>query len=557
MTDRKRLTWTIAPALVGALAFAQGCIGNIGGDPDADLPGAGPLSCGGETTTVEIVPLRRLSADQYRNTIRDLLGDPALEFVLDDVEGPITELAVRQIRDAAEIAVSRRDAWGVDVFPCDVAGPADDACVDTFIDTFAARAFRRPLTDDERAWLRGIYDEVSLDATFEESMQTVLQVILAAPSTLYLYEAGAGDEVAGMRRLDGFELASRLSYFLWGTMPDEALLTAAAEGRLDTAEGIAAEAKRMLEDPRSEAQVVAFFSRWLQLDGGTLHHALEDAEKDPSLFPDYDAALQAAMRTEIEAFVKRTFFEEDARFDQLFTGTYAYVNGPLADLYGVSGVSGDDFEWVDLDESERAGLFTRAGFLTVYASSDVTAPIRRGAWVLKDALCVDLGEPPANVDDTPIEGGDNGNGDILTVREDVAARTAGSDCMACHQLINPLGFTFESYDAIGRFQTEEVTSGEPIVANTVIAGTDFDGPVAGAVELSQEMSESEKVRACFARKWTDAAFGVEGHDHVQLDSCSKQTIEDRFAETGDMKELLIGILQSNAFRFINTSEESK
>lgn len=557
MKDRKRFAWTVAPALAGALAFAQGCIGNIGGAPDADLPGAGPLSCGGETATVEIVPLRRLSADQYRNTLRDLLGDPALEFVLDEVEGPITELAVRQIRDAGELAVTRRDAWGIDVFPCDVAGAADDACVDTFIDTFGQRAFRRPLTDDERAWLRGVYDEVSLDATFEESMQTVLQVILAAPPTLYLYEAGAGDEVSGMRRLDGFEVASRLSYFLWNTMPDEALLAAAADGRLDTSEGIAAEAERMLEDPRSEAQVVAFFSRWLQLDGGKLHHALEEADKNASLYPEYDAALQTAMRTEIEAFVTRTFFDEDARFDRLFTGTYAYVNGPLADLYGVSGVSGDDFEWVDLDDSERAGLFTRAGFLTVYASSDVTAPIRRGAWILKDALCVDLGDPPPIVDDTPIEGGDNGNGEVLTVREDVEARTAGTECMACHQLINPLGFTFESYDAIGRYQSVEVTSGEAIVTTATVAGTDFDGEVADAVELSKQMSDSQKVRACFARKWTDAAFGAQGHDHVELDSCSKQTIEDRFAETGDMKELLIGILQSNAFRFINTSEESK
>ncbi|MEM6791470.1 MAG: DUF1592 domain-containing protein [Myxococcota bacterium] len=544
--------------LAGVVAVAQGCIGSIGGEADdAGPPGAGPLSCGDGPAIVEVQPLRRLSAAQYRNTVRELLGDPGLEFYLDEVEGPITEQAVRQIRDAGEIAVSRSDAWGIDVFGCDVTGAADVACVDAFIDQFGGRAFRRPVTDEERAMLREVYDEVAMFGTFAEAMETVLQVILAAPPTVYLYEAGTPSADSGaLRALTGYEVASRLSYFLWDTMPDAALLDAAREGRLDRTDGIAAEAERMLDDPRAEAQVVDFFSGWMQLDGGRLHHALEDARKDANLFPSYDEALQEAMRTEVQAFVRRAFYEGDGRFDDLFTSRDAYVNGPLAELYGVDGVEGQDFSWVELDPRERAGLLTRAGFLTVYAAADVTAPIRRGAWMVEEVLCVKLGEPPPNVDDTPLEGGEQENGQVISVRQDVEARTSGPGCNGCHRLINPLGFAFETYDAIGRYQTEEVTSGAPVDASADIKGSDFDGPVADAVELSERLGESEQVRQCFARHWIDLAFGARGHEHAAIDECSKTTIEEQFAETGDMRELLIGILQSNAFRFITTEADS-
>src|SRR5690606_10777554 len=135
----------------------------------------------------------------------------------------------------------------------------------------------------------------------------------------------------------------------------DALFAAAREGKLSTPEGLRAEAERLLDSPRAEHNVQRFFSRWLQLDGGQLHHALEATEKDATLYPEYGASLQAAMRIESEAFIKRTFFEEDGNFEKLFTGNYAYVNSDLAALYGVDGPTGDDYAWVDLDPGERAG----------------------------------------------------------------------------------------------------------------------------------------------------------------------------------------------------------
>ena len=384
-------------------------------------------------------------------------------------------------------------------------------------------------------------------------MEVLLQVILLAPPTVYLFEAGAGDEVApDVYALSPHEVASRLSYFLWNTMPDVQLRAAATDGSLATSAGLRAAGERLLQDPRAEHNIQRFFSHWLQLDGGRLHHALEDTQKDATLYPQYNADLQTAMRLETEAFVRRTFFEKGGSFEALFGGTYAYVNGPLAELYGVAGVSGEQFQWVDLDPKQRAGLFTRAAFLTVLSTKNVTAPIRRGVWLMEEALCNSLGEPPADVDDSPVEGGEV-EGELRTVRQDVEARTAGQECQSCHRLINPIGFPLESYDALGRFQVTEATSGLPVDTSGTIAASDVDGDVANAIELSQRLASSNQVRACFAKRWTKAALGHGQH----IDNCSNEQIVSKFATSGNMQELLLAIVESNAFRFINTSEDSQ
>jgi hypothetical protein len=339
-------------------------------------------------------------------------------------------------------------------------------------------------------------------------------------------------------------------------MPDASLYQAAAQGKLATPEGLRAEAARLLEDPRAEHNIQRFFSGWLQLDGGRLHNPLEDTVKDPDLYPEYDDALRAAMRLETEAFVRRTFFEEGGSFEKLLSGDYAYVNGPLAELYGVEGPSGaDDYEWVTVDQ--RAGLLTRAAFLTVLSTKNVTAPIRRGVWVVEEALCNELGEPPPNANDTPVEGGEvvNEEGEVenRTVRQDVEARTTEGMCGNCHNIINPIGFVFENYDAIGRWQTEEVTSGLPVDATGHLTGSDVNGDLSDALDLSERLGKSVQARNCFAERWSGAAFGS-GDDLV--DSCSQSHIHDSFAKSGNMRELLLAIVQSNAFRFINLAEES-
>lgn len=530
------------------LVLGVGCIGDIGdrGEGGPGGPEGGPLVCGDGNVHVAHHPLRRLNPTQYNNTIRDLFGDSDFEAELDEGTEIISEREVRQLRDNAEVIIGRSSAWTTTVFPCDIDGGADQACLGDFLDGFAARAYRRPLTDDERAELTTIYEEALTIGTFREAMETVLQVVLQSPALVYMFEAGV-PETESVHLLTDHEIATRLSYFLWNTTPDDELLAAATAGTLSDKAGLAVQTKRLLSDPRADFAVQQFMSSWMQLDGGVLHNSLEEAEKDATLYPEFDDELVASMRAETQAFIRKTF-EEDGGFEELMSARYAYVNGPLATLYGVAGPSdASTWEWVELDKGQRSGLLTRAAFLTTLSTKNVTAPIRRGVWVLKEMLCQGLGDPPPNVNNVPPEGG-NVDGDVLTVRQDVMGKTASNDCQACHGLINPIGFTFENYDAIGRWQTDEVTSGLPIDASGHLPESE---DVVGAVALSEELAGMAEARECFVERWYQAAISKELDD---ADVCSLGDIQENFADGGSMRDLVVGIITSDAFRYVNVEE---
>jgi hypothetical protein len=529
------------------------------GGPDGSGPGGGdaepPALCNGEPG-VAPRPMLRLTPTEYENTMRDLLGDPQFVTDYDALEPVVTERAVRQLRNGAEAALERRDAWTAPVFPCDLGGSADDACVESFLDDFAPRAFRRPLKSGERQWLRSVYDEASSTMDFAGAMEVLAQTVLQSPGFVYLdFEGipveGAPDEI---RLLSDYEVANRLSYFLWDTMPDDALFDAAAEGKLVTKAGLAEQVDRMLDDPRSQAKVQDLVWQWVELDGGTLHFSLEESAKNPELFPEYDPGLQAAMRTEFEALVSDTFSEQGGSFDTLLTSRRAFVNRSLADLYGVQGgpVDDDDWQWVELDPTQRSGLLTRAAFLAVYAGPNVHSPIRRGVSVIKDVLCTSLADPPPDANDVPPEGGDDD--EIMTVREQVDARTMVDGCAACHQLINPVGFSFENYDAIGRWQDNEVVSGLPVDSSGAIHTSDVDGPVDDAIALSERLITSAQVKECFADSWFQQAIGGE---LGELDDCERERILQEFSASGDMRALVKEVVLSDTFRFINTSAQEQ
>jgi len=247
-------------------------------------------------------------------------------------------------------------------------------------------------------------------------------------------------------------------------------------------------------------------------------------------------------------FMDHVMFEKDGSLEALFTGTRAYVNAPLAELYGVAGpASADDWAWVDLDPTERAGMLTRAGFLAVHATQNVTSPIRRGVYMLTEVLCVDLPSPPANVDNTPVEATE---GDAVSVREATLKRTSGPSCAGCHTEINELGFAFEHYDAVGRWQDEEAATGSVIDATATLsgAGDALDGPVNGAIELSARLAQSPAVARCAARRWFEVALR---RSPVELDACSVQKVEASTAESRSIRELLLAIVESDAFLHVN------
>jgi hypothetical protein len=515
--------------------------------------GTGPGPGGPECATPQVGPerIQRLTPREYTNSLRALLSNDSLEPVLDADREPLATLdAVRKWYNAADAAVPSTLSWLGSAGSCD---PSDDeACAEQFYQRFAERAFRRPLQDDEREWLASSWAGLPAAASLALRLEVMGELILQAPQFLYVYSAGT--PAGAVNVLDGYARAERLSYFLWDAPPDAELLAAAAGGGLDTPAGMREQAERLLSDERAKPVLRTFLSEWLELDGGTILPSLDDTPKDARLFPGFDDVMRESMRRELESFMDYVMFEADGSLDALFGSTRAYVNAPLAELYGVPGPeSADEWAWVNLDETQRAGMLTRAGFLSVHASQSVTSPIRRGVHLLKEVLCVKLPSPPANVDNTPVE---ITGGEVRTVRQATLVRTGSATCAACHSRINELGFAFEHYDAIGRWQDEEAKTGAVIDASAdlSLSGSSLQGSVDGALELSRLLAQSPEVAACATERWFEVALR---RSPVELDACSVQRIRTKTSETRSIRELLLAMVESDAFLNVNHGERAE
>ncbi len=549
-----RTSWCIA------LLLPVACMGRIGdpvapedapGTPRADDPKAPPgtpvvSACDAESSPASPATTRALTPTQYENAVRDLLQDPGFTPTFDDAAPVLTERGVRQLRNDAEAAVERRGLWGAGVIPCDATGPVDDACASEVIARLGRLAYRRSLTSEEAAWLDGVYRSARDELGFEDAVDVVVQVLLQSPGFLYVNEATGAP---GVRALDDHELATRLAMFLWNSIPDEALLVAAESGEL-TSGGLRDQAKRLLESPRAEPTIQRFFAEWLALNGTPLHDSLEAAMKDAERFPEYDAALVRSMRAEVEHLV-RDVVSDGGSLSDLLTTRRAHVDAALADLYGLEG-EGD----VELPEGERAGLLTRAAFLAVYASPDVQSPIRRGVFVIEEVLCRPLGEPPPNANDVPVTGGtvyDEMGGEVVrSVRQDVEARTGGGGtCVACHSVINPAGFPFEHYDAIGRFRERELGTDLPIDTAGQLTYSDVNGPIADAVELSATLAGSKQVRDCFTKRWLSTATAT---PIEHLDRCAVERLTARIDANTSVTDLILDVIESEAFSHVVQQE---
>lgn len=550
---------------LGALALA-GCEGSITGDQQGPGgpagpggPGVGgpaPGTPGGPAVTPENCAkagpqagperIHRLTPNEYRSSLRELRGDDTLDPELDADREPIATLdGVRKWYNAADAAVPAMSSWLSAYGSCDA---SDAACAVTLYEAFAERAFRHPLKEDERSWLADSWAALPQTAPVALRLEAMAEMILQAPQFLYLYPEGT--PAGAVNVLDAHERAQRLSYFLWDSLPDQTLLTAAASGELATPAGMRGQAERMLGDERAKPVLRSFLSHWLELDGAVILPSLDETPKNPELFSSFDDVMRASMRREIESFMDWVMFEQDGSLEALFTGTRAYVNGPLAELYGVSGPSGaDEWAWVDLDASQRAGMLTRAGFLAVHATQSATSPIRRGVYMLTEVLCVDLPSPPANVDNTPIEASDVAGG-VATVREATQQRTGNATCAGCHVSINELGFAFEHYDAVGRWQDIEAGSGGTIDASATLtnAGEGLDGQLDGALELSARLAKSPEVARCATEKWFEVALR---RSPVELDACSVEVVRGKVGQTPSIRELLLAIAESDAFLHVN------
>ncbi len=307
-------------------------------------------------------------------------------------------------------------------------------------------AYRRPVRDEEIDGIERFVDMAMAEGDFfEEGMQVALQAILVSPHFLFRVEHDPDPTNPGnVHRVSDIELASRLSYFLWSSMPDEELIELAAAGKLHSPEVLEAQVRRMLADQWSHALVENFAGQWLQLRN------LAEAKPDPERFPNFDDELRHAMRRETELFFAEVIREDRSILD-LIDGRYTYLNEPLAQLYGIGGVTGDEFRRVKLEGVQRSGVLTQASVLTISSYPTRTSPVLRGLWVLENFLGAPPPPPPPDVSALDEEKVGIGG----TLRQQLEQHRADPSCAVCHDRIDPLGFGLENYNPIGAWRTHD------------------------------------------------------------------------------------------------------
>jgi hypothetical protein len=489
-------------------------------------------------------PIRRLTRTEYDNTVRDLLGEDkqlAKDFPLEELDDSFDNSAqLRSVSDVlAEKYTSAAEAIGKavvgkldSIVGCDAAKDGDDACLGKFFDGFGKRLWRRPLEANEKDDLKKVF-AANKGASFAEGIDAVVQVMTLSPQFLYRLERGVPVQGSDYQRLTHWEMASRLSYLLWGTLPDPELFSAAEAGKLGTREEVAAQAKRLLDDPRSTVMVTNFAGQWLHL------RELADADKDTTVYPQWKDEYLTLFRQETENFVGLVW-KGDAKLDTLLSAPFTAMNGPLAAFYGVKNVSGDAFTKVDVDPTQRAGVLTHASIMAAKAGPDQSSPILRGVFVREQMFCQELPPVPANLNAMPPVLNPK-----MTTKERFAAHRSDPSCEACHKLIDYVGFGFEKYDATGAYRTME--NGKTVDATGELINTDIDGKFDGAIELSKKLVTSPTVEACVATHWFN--FGM-GRKAIDADKCTTDTLQATFTKSGgDMRQLLMAMVQTDAFFF--------
>lgn len=412
------------------------------------------------------------------------------------------------------------------------------------ISSFGERAFRRPLRDTEVDRYVQLYDGAA--AAFPQldpvkaGVRLVIQGMLQSPFFLYRTELSDAVTEVGMP-LGGYEVASRLSYLLWGSMPDGELFAAAKGGELDSAEGVRRHASRMLDDPRSRAQLRRFHYQAFSIS------EYADVDKDPVKFPMWRRELGAMMQEEALLFLD-SVVAGGGGVANVLTSTKAFVNEDLAQIYSVPDISGAEYREVELDPQVRAGLLTRAGFLARNATLDEPDPIHRGVFINLGVLCRSITAPP----NIPPVLERTGNTNRERVESITGAGTCGESCH--HTIINPLGYAFESFDAVGAYRTMD--NGYPV--NTADTYWFADGrkiSYGDPVELSRQLAASPEVHTCYASQLTELALGrdLRKSDRELADRLAEESLSARLS----IRELVLEVVSSNAFRVRSIKQGSQ
>jgi hypothetical protein len=491
--------------------------------------------------------VRRLNRFEYDNTIRDLLGDesnPASAFPTEEMrlgfDNNATALQVspalveQYMRAAETLATTAVTKNMKSLVPCDPAVTGADACAKSFIDSFGTKAYRRPLTSDEGASMKAVFD-VGAKTDFTSGIRLVIETMIQSAPFLYRIEFGstphANEQVV---KLTSWEMASRLSYLLWQSMPDDELLAAAKADRLQDSGDIAMQVTRMMEDPKAHEPFQHFHEQWLKLD------QIGNLDKDAKVFQSFDATLTPLMAEETRRFLEYVVWQGGGTLDDLLTSPVSYQNAKLSAYYGISGASGTDFVQVKLDPAANAGILTKGGLMAMLGKANDTAPVQRGKFVREQLLCQPLSPPPANIMIKPPE-----LSSTLSTRERFAAHRTQPLCASCHDLMDPIGLGFENYDGAGHYRTTQ--NGMTIDASGQVLMSDITGTFNGAVELAKRLATSDQVRNCVTTSWFRYAYG---RAETTDDACTLATVNQKFADARyDLKSLVVALTQTDAFLY--------
>ena len=475
-------------------------------------------------------PLRRLSHREYERTVHALFEGveiPTLMVAPDQRRAGFTNGYEGQAPSALLVTQYLENAQRI----APVAAPAviselgcsdGRECFRRFVTDFGARAYRRPLEPSELDAYSSIYESGPLAGDFAVSVELAIATFLQAPELLYRAELGGDDGL-----LTQWEIASRLSYFVWGTMPDDALFDAAARGEL-SGTTLRDHVDRMLADPRAREGLVSATLEWLDLERLATRLKAEEYEFTPE--------VRAHLRASVERFVWERLFVEGGSIDELYTSTGAYVDSTIGPLFGVDD-AGPELEWRELPH--RHGILTHPAILATHAHGDYGSPVLRGVFVLTEILCDPPRPPPPGVAMTMPERTDD-SGMAITNREGYERLTQSSpSCAGCHDQINPLGFAFESYDTVGAYRTDD--RGLPLDTTGASLGFTLDERFEfdGAEELTAQLGESARARACVVDRWVRYASGGGA---LAYDPCLRRDLQAVVTQPGaSLRDLVIAI----------------
>lgn len=509
--------------------MGPGPVGGTGSGGGADLGGPGR------------VVMHRLNVTEYNNTVRDLLGtqvtlpanfppdssahsfdNVALTLTMTDASFAYYSDTAKRI--AAEVLTPARRQRILD---CDVA-QAGQACVSSMLTRLLPQAWRRPVeAGDVEGLVKLFADSKAAGDSDDQALTRVLQAVLVSAEFLFRIERNSG--VAGVRELNGYEVASRLSYFLWSSMPDADLFAAAASGALKTPEGLSAQVTRMLADTKAAAFAENFGGQWLPI------RALADVVPDASAYPDFDEELRAAMRAETNRFFLDV--ASGARsLKELLTTSSGYVNDRLAQHYGLPAPGSATPVFKDLGRG-RGGLLTQGAFLTVNSYPGESNPVRRGKWILANLFCQEPPAPPPDVQrEPPPQQG-------VSRKERLASHRTNPICASCHTLMDPLGLALEQYDGVGKFRTMD--SGVTIdPSGQLVDGTTFTD----AVSLQLALAENPTISDCVAEHVFTYALGRAPRQGSGFDYETIQQLSRGFNDSGQLfPKLMQSMIVSDIF----------